>query len=94
MGKFLCKGEDEEPRLHLITAGDFTQLSLFFQKFILQTRQLVPGCNKQEDLYAQENRISRGRTISAEQITGFHLWRIFEIVTLTENMRHAKDPDS
>ncbi len=79
--------------MSLDTARDFNQLRPCFENFIFEAPQLVPDRNKQGEHHDLENRISRARTVSAEQITGFHLWRTFEIVVkLAKNMRHAKDP--
>ncbi len=36
MTRFLCTSEDEEPRVHLITAGDFTQLPPCSENFIFE----------------------------------------------------------
>ncbi len=41
MKRFLCTSEDEEPRVHLITAGDFTQLPPCFEKFIFEAPQFA-----------------------------------------------------
>ncbi len=90
MRRFLCTAQDEDPRVHMITVGDFTQLPPCFDKFVFEAPQLVADCNDKSE---PESKSSRVRIINADQVTGFHLWRTFEIVVkLTENMRHSRDP--
>ncbi len=45
MRRFLCTAQDEDPRVHMITAGDFTQLPPCFDKFVFEAPQLVTDCN-------------------------------------------------
>ncbi len=79
MKRFLCTSEDEEPRVHFITAGDFTQLPPCFEKFIFEDPQFA------SEHFEPNNQISSAKRIRADHITVFHLWRTFEIVVkLTE----------
>ncbi len=82
MCRFPCTAPDDDPRVHIITAGDFTQLPPVFQKFVFEAPQL--GVDKNEN-FETESKIFRRRSIDADQITGFILWRTFQIVVkLTE----------
>ncbi len=71
--QFLCTGHDEDLRIHIITAKDFTQLSPCFEKFVFESSQVLPN-----DM-AKVERPKIGK-VRAEQTMGFHLWRKFEIV--------------
>ncbi len=75
MRRFLCTAQDEDPRVHMITSGDFTQLPPCFDKFVFKAPQLVTDCNDKSEL---ERKSFRVRSINADQITGFYLWRTFE----------------
>ncbi len=75
MRRFLCTTESEEPRVHWITAGDFTGLLPFFEKYIFEAPQMAPDKSKKAEQCEPENKISRSSSITADEITGFHLWR-------------------
>ncbi len=84
MQRFLCTAKDEDPRAHVITVGDFIQLPPCFEKFVFEAPQVFSDYN---DKFESKSKPSRARNINPDQITGFHLWRTFEIdVKLTENM--------
>ncbi len=61
MCRFLCTAPDEDPRVNIITAGDFTQLPLVFQKF--EDPQLGVDSN---ETFETESKTSRRRTIDAD----------------------------
>ncbi len=50
IGRFLCTAQDEDLRVHMITAGDFTQLPPCFDKFVFESPQLVTDHNDKSEL--------------------------------------------
>ncbi len=41
--QFLCTIHEEDLRIHIITAGDFTQLPPCFAKFVFKAPQVLPN---------------------------------------------------
>ncbi len=96
--KFLSTPLGTDPRIHVLTAGDFAQLSPCFEKYLFEAPALSlysdgDGLRKNLERHSI-SRYSARKILRSEKITSFHLWRTFDaVVKLEENMRHRNDPD-
>ncbi len=88
---FLCRADDEDTRVHIDAAWDFTQLLPSAENFFIRDPKLGSNIS---DKYQSENNVSSASSIAADHTAGFHPRRIFQIaVAQAKDMRHLNHPE-